>query len=144
MRRARRDARAAHNYFIEILENALNLGTKTSCGLYRPPWALTTEYKLNWLGIATDWLSYCGNLRRARRDARAAHSILQPRLGNFWENLDIIYHLWLKVTLSWVKIGFKCPRLPIFLILGYLYALIFSTCPPKMYDFGRFSVPFQP
>ncbi len=139
MRRARRDARAAHNYFIEISGKALYLGTRTPCGLHRPPWALTTEYKLTWLGISIDWLSYCGNAPRATRRARAAHSVLQPMLGNFWENLDIRHHLWLKVTLKWVKTGFKCLRLPIFLILGYLCPNFQCMSPKNAWFWSFFS-----
>ena len=117
---ARRARRAAHSYFIEILQKALNLDTKTLCGLHRPPWALAIEYRLTWCGNNITWLYVLLWECAARRARRAAHFILQPSPGNFWENYDIGPHLWLKMPLSWVKIGPKCPRLSIFLILGCL------------------------
>ena len=58
-------ARAArHNYFIEISQKSLNIGTKTPCGLHRVPWVPTTEYKLTWFGI--NWPMLCGSPSRAR------------------------------------------------------------------------------
>ncbi len=135
-----RDARdAAHSYFIEISQKALNLGTKTHCGLHRPPWALTTEHILTWSGISYHMTRIYHDV--GSRDARATRHIyiLQPRQRTFWENFDIRHHLWSKVPLSWVKIGFKCPILPIFLILGFLYPNFECMSPQNAWFWSFFS-----
>ena len=72
--------RVAQSYIVEISQKVLNLRTKTPCALYRPPWALTTEYKLTWLGISYHMAT---TVKSHTRATRAAHSILQPMPEKF-------------------------------------------------------------
>jgi len=45
----------------------------------------------------------------------------QAQLGHFLENFDIGPQVGVNPPLDWFKIGFRCPRPTVFLILGHTY-----------------------
>ena len=58
--------------------------------------------------------------------ARAGQQSLKPSSEFFWENSDIGPQLGVNPPLGWYKIGFRCPRSTVCLILGH-------SCPNFVY-----------